>query len=152
MASLEGKSRHRQFMLVFAGLILEMLLASLGPTIFSAVLSTTVGELNGVDQMLWVGTFGVVLVSARPTGWAGTDGRLGSLDSEGLAMPRKPRHRAPASGGCRQRRPGTALGVFRRALLDYRAWRRRTRKYKARYTKPSRNEGSVIQVSRELSA
>lgn len=47
-------SRQRSILLVFAGLILTMLLASLDQTIFSTALPTIVGELNGVDRMLWV--------------------------------------------------------------------------------------------------
>lgn len=45
---------RRSILLVFAGLILTMLLASLDQTIFSTALPTIVGELNGVDEMLWV--------------------------------------------------------------------------------------------------
>ena len=41
-------------MLLFAGLMVAMLLASLNQTIFSTALPTIVGELNGVDHMLWV--------------------------------------------------------------------------------------------------
>ncbi|WP_260406040.1 MDR family MFS transporter [Microbacterium sp. G2-8] len=41
---------------VFAGLLVAMLLASLDQTIFSTALPTIVGELNGVDHMLWVTT------------------------------------------------------------------------------------------------
>lgn len=48
------KTDHRRIMLVFAGLILTMLLASLDQTIFSTALPTIVGELHGVDRMLWV--------------------------------------------------------------------------------------------------
>lgn len=47
-------NRQRSILLVFAGLILTMLLASLDQTIFSTALPTIVGELNGVDRMLWV--------------------------------------------------------------------------------------------------
>ena len=47
-------SDRRSILLVFAGLILTMLLASLDQTIFSTSLPTIVGELNGVDEMLWV--------------------------------------------------------------------------------------------------
>lgn len=46
----------RHILLVFAGLLVTMLLASLDQTIFSTALPTIVGELNGVDQMLWVTT------------------------------------------------------------------------------------------------
>ena len=45
---------RRSILLVFAGLMLTMLLASLDQTIFSTALPTIVGELNGVDEMLWV--------------------------------------------------------------------------------------------------
>ena len=46
----------RAVLLVFAGLMVTMLLASLDETIFSTALPTIVGELHGVDQMLWVTT------------------------------------------------------------------------------------------------
>lgn len=47
-------SDHKSILLVFAGLMLTMLLASLDQTIFSTALPTIVGELNGVNLMLWV--------------------------------------------------------------------------------------------------
>ena len=46
----------RSVLLVFAGLMVAMLLASLDQTIFSTALPTIVGELNGVEHMLWVTT------------------------------------------------------------------------------------------------
>ncbi|WP_081709934.1 MDR family MFS transporter [Arthrobacter sp. 35W] len=46
----------RSILLVFAGLLVAMLLASLDQTIFSTALPTIVGELNGVEHMLWVTT------------------------------------------------------------------------------------------------
>jgi len=46
----------RSILLVFAGLMVTMLLASLDQTIFSTALPTIVGELDGVDHMLWVTT------------------------------------------------------------------------------------------------
>jgi len=46
----------RNILLVFAGLMVTMLLASLDQTIFSTALPTIVGELDGVDHMLWVTT------------------------------------------------------------------------------------------------
>lgn len=46
----------RHILLVFAGLMVTMLLASLDQTIFSTALPTIVGELHGVDHMLWVTT------------------------------------------------------------------------------------------------
>ncbi len=41
---------------IFAGLLVAMLLSSLDQTIFGTALPTIVGELNGVDHMLWVTT------------------------------------------------------------------------------------------------
>lgn len=41
---------------VFAGLLVAMLLSSLDQTIFSTALPTIVGELDGVNHMLWVTT------------------------------------------------------------------------------------------------
>ncbi|WP_026551677.1 MDR family MFS transporter [Arthrobacter sp. H20] len=41
-------------LLLFVGLMLSMLLAALSQMILSTALPTIVGELNGVDQMLWV--------------------------------------------------------------------------------------------------
>ncbi|RLP83998.1 DHA2 family efflux MFS transporter permease subunit [Mycetocola lacteus] len=47
---------RRSILLVFAGLMVTMLLSSLDQTIFSTALPTIVGELDGVDHMLWVTT------------------------------------------------------------------------------------------------
>jgi EmrB/QacA subfamily drug resistance transporter len=47
---------RRSILLIFAGLMVTMLLASLDQTIFSTALPTIVGELNGVNHMLWVTT------------------------------------------------------------------------------------------------
>lgn len=44
----------RNVLLVFAGLMVTMLLASLDQTIFSTALPTIVGDLHGVDEMSWV--------------------------------------------------------------------------------------------------
>ncbi|HEV2528147.1 MAG TPA: DHA2 family efflux MFS transporter permease subunit [Thermomicrobiales bacterium] len=49
-----AKSRH--FALVYVSLLVAMLLASLDQIIFSAALPTIVGELQGLEQMLWVPT------------------------------------------------------------------------------------------------
>jgi len=46
----------RNILLVFAGLMVTMLLASLDQMIFSTALPTIVGELDGVNHMLWVTT------------------------------------------------------------------------------------------------
>src|SRR5664280_2371671 len=47
---------RRHILLVFAGLMVTMLLASLDQMIFSTALPTIVGELDGVNHMLWVTT------------------------------------------------------------------------------------------------
>lgn len=47
---------RRGLILLFVGLMLAMLLASLSQTVLSAAMPTMVGELNGVDLMLWVMT------------------------------------------------------------------------------------------------
>lgn len=47
---------RRTVLLVFAGLLVAMLLGSLDQTMFSTALPTIVGELDGVDHMLWVTT------------------------------------------------------------------------------------------------
>lgn len=52
----------RDIQLLFAGLMVTMLLASLNQTVLSTALPTIVGELHGVDQMLWVIT-GFILAS-----------------------------------------------------------------------------------------
>src|SRR5690606_8518565 len=46
----------KHILLVFAGLMMTMLLSSLDQTIFATALPTIVGDLNGVDHMLWVTT------------------------------------------------------------------------------------------------
>ena len=46
----------RHLVPIFAGLLVAMFLAALDQTIFSTALPTIVGDLHGVDQMLWVTT------------------------------------------------------------------------------------------------
>ena len=54
---IKSKSKpQKHILLMFAGLMMAMLLSSLDQTIFSTALPTIVGELNGVDHMLWVTT------------------------------------------------------------------------------------------------
>lgn len=48
----QGEEQH--VMLLFVGLMLSMLLASLNQTVLSTALPTIVGELHGVNDMLWV--------------------------------------------------------------------------------------------------
>ncbi|SEI92812.1 MDR family MFS transporter [Demequina mangrovi] len=47
---------RREILLVMVGLMTAMLLSALDQTIFSTALPTIVGELDGVDHMLWVTT------------------------------------------------------------------------------------------------
>ena len=54
-ASSEAANR-RELALVVAALFVTTLLAALDQTIFATALPTIVGDLNGVDQMLWVTT------------------------------------------------------------------------------------------------
>ena len=49
-----GAGSPRNIKLVFAGLMLSMLLASLSQMVLSTALPTVVGELDGVDHMVWV--------------------------------------------------------------------------------------------------
>lgn len=55
-AAAPASDSRRHILLVFAGLMVAMLLSSLDQTIFSTALPTIVGELDGVDHMLWVTT------------------------------------------------------------------------------------------------
>ncbi|GAA0995337.1 MDR family MFS transporter [Acrocarpospora macrocephala] len=48
------QSPTRSLKLLFAGLMVTMLLASLNQTVLSTALPTIVGELHGVDHMTWV--------------------------------------------------------------------------------------------------
>lgn len=52
----QAHASRRSIILLFFGLILAMLLAGLSQTALSAAMPTMVGELGGVDQMLWVMT------------------------------------------------------------------------------------------------
>ncbi|MFD4957618.1 MDR family MFS transporter [Microbacterium sp. NPDC058389] len=52
----ETQTPRRGIFAVFAGLLVAMLLASLDQTILSTALPTIVGDLDGVDHMLWVTT------------------------------------------------------------------------------------------------
>ncbi|WP_269937942.1 MDR family MFS transporter [Arthrobacter sp. HY1533] len=46
-------AEKRKIVLLFAGLMVTMLLASLNQTVLSSALPTMVGELNGVEHMAW---------------------------------------------------------------------------------------------------
>ena len=85
--------------LLFATLMVVMLLASLSQMIFSTALPTIVGELHGVDQMMWVIT-GYMLASTitMPIYGKGGDlfGRKPMLILATLALPRRLDHRRHA--------------------------------------------------------
>ena len=55
-AASEFRVSKRELGLVMVALFAALLLAALDQTIFGTTLPTVVGELNGVDQMLWVTT------------------------------------------------------------------------------------------------
>jgi EmrB/QacA subfamily drug resistance transporter len=55
-AEIDEAANKRHVLLIFAGLLVTMLLASLDQTIFSTALPTIVGQLHGVDVQLWVTT------------------------------------------------------------------------------------------------
>ncbi|WP_257879730.1 MDR family MFS transporter [Kocuria flava] len=50
----EPAERTQHLGLLFVGLMLSMLLAALNQTVLSTALPTIVGELDGVDEMVWV--------------------------------------------------------------------------------------------------
>ena len=52
----QTKLTHRQVLIVFSGLMLGMLLASLDQTIVSTALPTIVGDLGGLNHLSWVVT------------------------------------------------------------------------------------------------
>lgn len=56
-----GVPSKRTIVLLFTGLMVTMLMASLSQIILSTALPTIVGELGGVDKMTWVVT-GYILV------------------------------------------------------------------------------------------
>lgn len=56
LATVHPHETKRGLILLFVGLILAMLLAALSQTVLSAAMPTMVGELGGVDLMLWVMT------------------------------------------------------------------------------------------------
>lgn len=52
----QSHESKRGLVLLFIGLMLSMLLSSLSQTVLSAAMPTMVGELDGVDHMLWIMT------------------------------------------------------------------------------------------------
>ncbi|HVS84514.1 MAG TPA: MDR family MFS transporter [Gaiellaceae bacterium] len=70
-----GPLSHRQILLIYSGLMLGMLLASLDQTIVSTALPTIVGDLGGLERLSWVVT-GYILASTISTPLYG---KLGDL-------------------------------------------------------------------------
>lgn len=56
MADSDALPSRRQVTLLFSGLLIAMLAASLDQTIFATALPTIVGELDGVEHLAWVTT------------------------------------------------------------------------------------------------
>lgn len=65
----------RDLAFVFAGVLVAMLLSSLYQTIFATALPTIVGDLGGVDQMLWVTTVYILAITITMPVY----GKLGDL-------------------------------------------------------------------------
>jgi len=66
---------RRQFWLIFSGLLLSMLLASLDQTIVSTALPTIAGDLGGFQDLAWVVTAYLLTSTASTPLW----GKLGDL-------------------------------------------------------------------------
>src|SRR6516162_7331507 len=66
---------QRQVRLVFAGLMLGMLLASLDQTIVNTALPTIVGDLGGLSHLSWVVTSYLIASTVSTPLW----GKLGDL-------------------------------------------------------------------------
>ncbi|HTR71214.1 MAG TPA: MDR family MFS transporter [Mycobacteriales bacterium] len=66
---------HRQIMLVFSGLMMGMLLASLDQTVVSTALPTIVGDLGGLNHLSWVVTSYLLASTVSTPLW----GKLGDL-------------------------------------------------------------------------
>lgn len=78
----DGMLPQRQINLIFVGLLISMLLASLDQMIFSTALPTIVGELDGVNHMLWVTTAYIVAVTVMMPIY----GKLGDLIGRKVLM------------------------------------------------------------------
>lgn len=75
MTDRESQGAPRHFRLVFGGLLVVMLLASLDQTIVSTALPTVVGELHGLEHMAWVTTIYVLTATVTMPVY----GRFGDL-------------------------------------------------------------------------
>ncbi len=56
MAQLESGLSHRQVLVIFSGLMLGLLLASIDQTVVATALPTIVGDLGGLEHLSWVVT------------------------------------------------------------------------------------------------
>ncbi|HEX6509697.1 MAG TPA: MFS transporter, partial [Chloroflexota bacterium] len=66
---------HRRILVVFSGLLLAMLLASLDQTIVATALPTIVGDLGGLNHLAWVVTAYLLAATATTPIW----GKIGDL-------------------------------------------------------------------------
>lgn len=66
---------HRQILVIFSGLMLGMLLASLDQTIVATALPTIVGDLGGLNHLSWVVTSYLLAATVSTPIW----GKLGDL-------------------------------------------------------------------------
>jgi EmrB/QacA subfamily drug resistance transporter len=66
---------HRQIMVIFSGLMMGMLLASLDQTVVSTALPTIVGDLGGISHLSWVVTAYLLASCVSTPLW----GKLGDL-------------------------------------------------------------------------
>ena len=127
-----AKLSHRQVMIVFGGLMLGMLLASLDQTIVATALPTIVGDLGGLDHLSWVVTAYLLTTTAStplygkisdlygnfPPPLAAGDGfgssvaYLGDLDGPGASVA------ALAVGATGREEGGTDRGAVYNLFLD----------------------------------
>ena len=72
----DGKTlSHREIMIIFSGLMLGLFLAALDQTIVATALPKIVGDLGGVDQLVWVVVAYLLATTASTPLW----GKLADL-------------------------------------------------------------------------
>src|SRR6185437_16214754 len=71
----EAPLTQRQILIIFGGLLLGMLLASLDQTIVSTALPTIVSDLGGLNELSWVVTSYLLASTSSTPLW----GKLGDL-------------------------------------------------------------------------
>ncbi len=112
-----AKAEHRRILVILAGLMLGMILASLDQTIVSTALPTIAGDLHGLNHLSWVVTAYLLTLCISTPLW----GKLGrplraeeALPGGHRDLPRRlrprrtlpddgPAHRAPSRPGRRRR-------------------------------------------------